>query len=70
MNGLDLNCEYIHYKNRKKYQLLEFEKLRIQENNEWVEAVLYRGKDSRFYFVRSKKEFMEKFIALPNLIIH
>lgn len=49
-----------HYKNGKKYLIENF--CKIQENDVWVEAVIYHHIDNdEFLYVRSLKEFEEKF---------
>ena len=57
---LQLNTTYTHYKNQKNYITLNF--CKIQENDVWVEAVIYKPENSEELFVRSCKEFEEKFI--------
>lgn len=57
-----LNTTYIHYKNQEKYITLNF--CKIQENDIWVEAVIYRPQNSQELFVRSYKEFEEKFTPI------
>lgn len=56
---LTLNKTYTHYKNQQDYIIKNF--CKIQENDIWVEAVIYTPKDNNELFVRSKKEFQEKF---------
>jgi len=54
--------KYQHYKNNKTYILVD--KCMIQENNKWVPAVRYRefnGTQCDLFFVRSEREFNEKF---------
>ena len=53
---------FYHYKNLKLYEYLG--PCKIQENDEWVEAVIYKEYKSLVdsgLFVRTKKEFLEKF---------
>ena len=56
---IEFNKTYIHYKNGLTY--IPIDKCKIQENDIWVEAVLYKTQ-SQELFVRSKKEFIEKFV--------
>jgi len=56
---LQINNTYIHYKNKKTYTLINF--CKIQENDIWIDAVIYKPNDCEELFVRSKKEFQEKF---------
>ena len=57
---IELNKTYIHYKNKKSYITLDF--CKIQENDVWVQAIIYKPNDSNELFVRTKKEFEEKFL--------
>ena len=56
---IELNTTYIHYKNKESYTTISF--CKIQENDHWVEAVIYKPNDCEELFVRSYKEFQEKF---------
>ncbi len=58
-NSVEFNTNYIHYKNGLAY--IPIENCKIQEDDIWVEAILYKTQ-SQELFVRSKKEFIEKFI--------
>jgi len=57
---LELNQKYTHYKNNQTYITLDF--CKIQENDLWVKAVIYKPEDEDGLFVRSYSEFEEKFI--------
>lgn len=57
---LEINKTYTHYKNHKDYTLLNI--CKIQENDIWVKAVIYKPNDDEGLFVRSYKEFEEKFL--------
>lgn len=50
---------YVHYKNNKEYQILDNE-VKLKENNEWVEGILYQNKEGNRY-VRTREDFFEKF---------
>lgn len=56
--SIKFNKEYIHYKNKKSYIPIDI--CKIQENDTWIEAIIYKADDDNLY-VRSKKEFIEKF---------
>ncbi|WP_072679651.1 DUF1653 domain-containing protein [Arcobacter sp. LA11] len=56
---IEINKAYIHYKNKKTYIVKDF--CKIQENDTWVKAVLYKPDDCDELFVRTLKEFEEKF---------
>ena len=60
--NLEPGSIFYHYKNLKLYEYLG--PCKIQENGKWVEAVIYKEYKSRVdsgLFVRTKKEFLEKF---------
>lgn len=51
--------EYIHYANNKHYVIVGT--ARIQENDEWVNAVIYKSVNGSDKFVRTAEEFFKKF---------
>ena len=55
---IELNKEYVHYKNALTY--IPINNCKIQENDIWVEAILYKT-DTNELFVRNTKEFEKKF---------
>ena len=60
--SLEPGSIFYHYKNLNPYEYIG--PCRIQENGKWVEAVIYKEYKSRVdsgMFVRTKKEFLEKF---------
>lgn len=62
--NLEPGSIFYHYKNLKPYEVME--SCKIQENGEWVEAVIYMEYNifplvDSGKFVRTKKEFLEKF---------
>lgn len=57
---IELNQKYTHYKNNQTYTTLDF--CKIQENDIWVKAVIYKPENEDGLFVRSYEEFAEKFI--------
>ncbi len=52
------NHQYIHYKNGLSYTPIN--QCKIQENDIWIEAIIYKTQSEEL-FVRSLKEFQEKF---------
>ncbi|MGB5792992.1 DUF1653 domain-containing protein [Poseidonibacter sp.] len=60
---LKINQTYTHYKNKQNYIILNF--CKIQENDTWVKAVIYKPDDCEELFVRSYTEFENKF-KKPN----
>jgi len=50
---------YIHYINNNSYVILDY--CEIQEDDVWVEAVIYREFGYTKKYCRSKQEFFEKF---------
>lgn len=63
-NTIELNKEYIHYKNGLTYIPVDY--CKIQENDLWVEAIIYKT-DTQELFVRSKEEFQNKFIKKQSI---
>ena len=63
-NMIELNTTYTHYKNKESYTTINF--CKIQENNLWVDAVIYKPNDWEELFVRSCKEFKDKFSKVNN----
>ena len=61
---LELNQKYTHYKNNQNYITLDF--CKIQENDIWVKAVIYKPENEDSLFVRSYIEFEEKFIKAKS----
>ncbi|RZV19529.1 DUF1653 domain-containing protein [Aliarcobacter butzleri] len=57
---IELNTSYIHYKNKKTYIPLYF--CKIQENDIWVKAVIYKPQDNEELFVRTYQEFQENLL--------
>jgi hypothetical protein len=57
---LKLNQTYTHYKNKQNYLTIDF--CKIQENDIWVKAVIYKPENEEGLFVREDNEFKEKFI--------
>lgn len=55
---IEFNKQYLHYKNKKSY--IPVDNCKIQENDLWIDAIIYKADDNNLY-VRSKKEFIEKF---------
>lgn len=57
---IQLKQTYTHYKNKESYTTVDF--CKIQENDIWVKAVIYKPNNCEELFVREYKEFEEKFI--------
>lgn len=55
---------YKHKKNNKVYIVINYD-VKIQENNVWIDAVLYhRQFEEKQLFCRSVKEFEESFVKI------
>ena len=50
---------YTHYRNGNQYEVVNY--CRIQENDEWVTAILYKHVDGNILFVRSEENFEKCF---------
>lgn len=57
---IEIEKAYKHYKNKETYIVKGF--CKIQENDIWVKAVLYKPNNCNEFFVRTIKEFEKKFI--------
>ena len=55
--------KYKHYKNNKEYTVLNYCKIQ-NTRGDWVDAILYKEVGGSLLFVRSEKEFIEKFELL------
>ena len=55
---------YKHYKNGKKYTTINM--CKIQENGEWIHAIIYREVGGEDLYVRSLSEFSEKFEGMGD----
>ena len=51
---------YKHYKNGKEYIVINY--CKIQEGNDWVDAILYKEVGGSLLFVRSEDNFNKSFI--------
>lgn len=51
---------YKHYKNGKGYIVINY--CKIQEGNDWVDAILYKEVGGSLLFVRSEDNFNKSFI--------
>lgn len=60
---IEKDKKYIHYKNKEIYIIQGF--CKIQENDKWIKAVIYKPENCDELFVRNFKEFEEKF-SLAN----
>ena len=56
--------KFRHYKNGNLYQLVDT--CKIQEDGEWVLAIIYKGVGSNMLFVRSLNEFSCKFEEIED----
>jgi len=60
MKNIAKNKIYYHYRNKKPYVVIDFGK--IQVNDEWSEAVIYKEYKKEEKYIRTLSEFSEKFI--------
>ena len=51
--------KYTHYKKKGEYYVVDY--CMIQENDKWVEGIVYMAVGSNKKLVRSEVEFEEKF---------
>ncbi len=63
---IELNKTYTHYKNKKSYTPINF--CKIQENDIWTKAIIYKPNDQEELFVRTCEEFEEKFLLEVTIL--
>ena len=63
---IELNTTYTHYKNKKSYTPINF--CKIQENDIWTKAIIYKPNDQEELFVRTCEEFEEKFLLEVTIL--
>jgi len=55
----------MQYKYKEKMYIVINTNAKIQENNEWVDAIIYTN-ESGISFIRTKEEFLSKFEKVEN----
>lgn len=66
-----MNCEqkkniYVYPKTKNKYLAKGIVKMKDTLSNEWIDAVLYISFKNEQYYVRDKRQFLDKFVTLED----
>lgn len=66
-----LSCEqkkniYVYPKTKNKYLAKGIVKMKDTLSNEWIDAVLYISLKNEQYYVRDKRQFLDKFVTLED----
>lgn len=66
-----LSCEqkkniYVYPKTKNRYLAKGIVKMKDTLSNEWIDAVLYISLKNGQYYVRDKRQFLDKFVALED----
>lgn len=66
-----MNCEqkkniYVYPKTKNKYLAKGIVKMKDTLSNEWIDAVLYISLKNVQYYVRDKRQFLDKFVTLKE----
>lgn len=66
-----LSCErkkrtYVYPKTKNQYYAEGIVKMKDMDSGEWIDAVLYMSLKNGYYYVREKRQFLDKFITLKE----
>lgn len=66
-----MNCTqkkniYVYPKTKNKYLVKGIVKMKDTLSNKWIDAVLYMSLENGHYYVREKKQFLDKFVTLED----
>ena len=62
--NINMRKFYKHYKNQEIYEIVN--NCKIQERNQWVDAIIYKNISSENLYVRKPVEFFGKFILIEK----
>ena len=65
-NGLQKKNIYVYPKTKNKYLVKGIVKMKDTLSNEWIDAVLYISLKNEQYYVRDKRQFLDKFVTLED----
>lgn len=65
-NELQKKNIYVYPKTKNKYLAKGIVKMKDTLSNEWIDAVLYISLKSEQYYVRDKRQFLDKFVTLKD----
>lgn len=66
-----LNCNqkkriYVYPKTKNQYYAKGIIKMKDMDSGEWIDAVLYMSLKNGHYYVREKRQFLDKFVTLKD----
>ena len=67
-----LSCEqkkriYVYPKTKNQYYVIKgIVKMKDMDSGEWIDAVLYMSLKNGHYYVREKRQFLDKFVTLED----
>lgn len=65
-NELQKKNIYVYPKTKNKYLVKGIVKMKDTLSNEWIDAVLYISLKNEQYYVRDKRQFLDKFVTLED----
>lgn len=65
-NKLQKKNIYVYPKTKNKYLAKGIVKMKDTLSNEWIDAVLYISLKNEQYYVRDKRQFLDKFVTLED----
>lgn len=65
-NELQKKNIYVYPKTKNKYLVKGIVKMKDTLSNEWIDAVLYISLKNEQYYVRDKRQFLDKFVTLKD----
>lgn len=60
------NRIYVYPKTKNQYYAKGIVKVKDMDSGEWIDAVLYMSLKNGHYYVREKRQFLDKFVTLED----
>lgn len=57
---------YVYPKTKNQYYAKGIVKMKDMDSGEWIDAVLYMSLKNGHYYVREKRQFLDKFVTLED----
>lgn len=57
---------YVYPKTKNQYYTKGIVKMKDMDSGEWIDAVLYMSLKNGHYYVRDKRQFLDKFVTLKD----
>lgn len=57
---------YVYPKTKNQYYAKGIVKMKDMDSGEWIDAVLYMSLKNGHYYVRDKRQFLDKFVTLED----